>query len=402
MSEQNDTDQKRQVQIRALVREEIDAWWTSGRPLTALKLAESSSDGLEDRLRREWGIPPRAHTTAECSAADGDPAAESHEASNKWVKWTHSSSELAALRKKAIDDGTRIVVANDITACEVFPSRDSRGLQDGTIVFIEDDRTAGVDAAVKLLHELGVHLDIRASAVCECELRVAVDEHSRGTYIASVGAVGLEVQMLPKLDALGDHDVDSADKRVVRTERERPVSDLVDHHTHNSSPSVGGCGDHSVGEPGPAEGSTESSAGTEKSARTLPRPRDALRTAHVDVTERVDTYARVFLDAAAEWWRGEDQSDFTPAPMTPAVKFGIRAVLAEVEKERAPKPRQWDDLRFIPTEVERVYDKFGRVIVRDRYAAYGWVFPREKCGVALFEHMLADHAPYTEILGGAE
>ncbi|QOV97642.1 hypothetical protein [Rhodococcus pyridinivorans] len=91
---------------------------------------------------------------------------------------------------------------------------------------------------------------------------------------------------------------------------------------------------------------------------------DALRTAARNTKsrsgedERVDRYAQLFLDGAAEWWR-EDQADFTPAPMTPAVKFGIRAVLAEADKERPIMPRQWYDLRDLPTDVERVADRDG-------------------------------------------
>jgi hypothetical protein len=67
------------------------------------------------------------------------------------------------------------------------------------------------------------------------------------------------------------------------------------------------------------------------------------------------------------------------------------------QHEERTTPRGWDDLRYVPATVERVSDKFGRVIVRDRNALCGWVFPREKCGVALFEHMLTDRAPYMEI-----
>ncbi|TWH05510.1 hypothetical protein L618_008700000020 [Rhodococcus rhodochrous J45] len=135
---------------------------------------------------------------------------------------------------------------------------------------------------------------------------------------------------------------------------------------------------------------------------------DALRTAarnsksRSDEDERVDRYARVFLDGAAEWWR-EDQSDFTPIPMTPAVKAGIRAVLAEVEKERAPKPRQWNDLRFIPEDVTRVRstDVDGRdhVFVRGQ-ARHGWLW--HDTGAPASTMFMHSYAPYTEILGGAE
>lgn len=135
---------------------------------------------------------------------------------------------------------------------------------------------------------------------------------------------------------------------------------------------------------------------------------DALRTAarnsksRSDEDECVDRYARVFLDGAAEWWR-EDQYDFTPIPMTPAVKSGIRAVLAEVEREQAPKPRQWNDLRFVPEDVERVRatdtDGRERVLARGQ-ALHGWVWANT--GQVVWTDHCRSLAPYTEILGGAE
>lgn len=252
-----------------------------------------------------------------------------------------------------------------------------------------------------------------------------------------------------------------------------PDAAVDENAGHDSSPSVGGCGDHSVGESGPAEDSAESSAGTPATSaevrldwpgstakaalvsdaegnlyvaaktpvgmvgdeahefanlirhlsevaqlacglRVAPSTDDLCKARQPDMTwirgddhelgdeqaedERVDRYAQLFLDGAAEWWR-EEQSDFAPAPMTPAVKSGIRAVLAEIDKERPIVPRQWYDLRDLPADVDRVTDRDDQVYTRDPETALGWRI--DGC-VMLFTRTLNEFGPYTEILGGAE
>lgn len=55
-------------------------------------------------------------------------------------------------------------------------------------------------------------------------------------------------------------------------------------------------------------------------------------------------------------------------------------------------PRQWDDLRKVPDDVQEVLDRDGDKAVRDRARSYGWRWNGS--------YGWRSNGPYTEILGG--
>lgn len=147
----------------------------------------------------------------------------------------------------------------------------------------------------------------------------------------SVSALKRAESAFERRDGLDEERVGSTDVQVERAEVvvEPQSAELIDEslgdgqavgdvrelgQLHESSPTADGCGDHSVGE--------------------QEVPADVSRAAGTPTERLVDEYARVFLDGASEWWR-QDDPHFTPAPMTPAVKSGIRRVLAKFEAERS-------------------------------------------------------------------
>lgn len=120
--------------------------------------------------------------------------------------------------------------------------------------------------------------------------------------------------------------------------------------------------------------------------------------------ERVERYARVYeaawcefhgeSPAAESFWANEDRR------MGPdAIRAGIRAVLADIEKEEeALAERSWSDLRDAPISVVKVEDRDGDLYVRDDESGE-W---RRVCSDGKVISMPSQrsywgYAPYTEV-----
>jgi len=196
---------------------------------------------------------------------------------------------------------------------------------------------------------------------------------------------------------------------------------------HDASPSVGERSSSTVGDGQAADGSVDPSAADAASLVVTPqllrdvadwiRRRnngrdtdtsrglrgwaDDLEFEQID-DSRVEALAQIL-------WRqigtgvGDEWEGANPA-MQEMYRRGVRSVLGYLELEQhPPRPRQWDDLRFVPEDVERVRatdtDGRERVFARGR-ARHGWVWANT--GQAVWTGHMCSLAPYTEILGGAE
>ncbi|WP_157741793.1 hypothetical protein [Rhodococcus pyridinivorans] len=288
----SDTDQTEPItdkeMIRSLVRDEIEAWWTSGRSVDALKRAELKSGGLEARLRRDWGLPPRSRTLPGSSATDAESDQDRHARPSSRLgrrflvplpgepvdksRKARASSPLAR-RMRALADYRGAV--GDLTRhANNFDLFDSEGLL-AEWVASNAVRVVGLnETLVGLYSQIGLVVDqqpnVAAVGKVEQHERVVVsdamtvlvtdsshEDTRAGLEVA--GGVGDSVESFEQ--SVGDVvDVVSGVEFV-------PDAAVDENAGHETSPSVGGCGDHSVGETGPAEDSVESSAGTEQSSR---------------------------------------------------------------------------------------------------------------------------------------
>jgi hypothetical protein len=208
------------------------------------------------------------------------------------------------------------------------------------------------------------------------------------------------------------------------------VDDLPSHDgliAHDASPSVGERGSSTVGDGQAAEGSVEPSAADAASLVVTPqllrdvadwiRRRNNGRDTDTSRGLRGWAYDLEFEQADDErveelaqiLWRkigpGEvDGWEIAHPTLREMYRRGVRSVLGYLELEQhPPQPRQWNDLRFVPGEVERVRstDVDGRdhVFVRGR-ARHGWLW--HDTGAPVSTMFMHSYAPYTEILGGAE
>ncbi|UVT24940.1 hypothetical protein NXT08_22325 [Rhodococcus pyridinivorans] len=365
----SDTDQTEPItdkeMIRSLVRDEIEAWWTSGRSVDALKRAESKSSVLEDRLRQDWGLPPRSRTLPGSSAtaaksAQDRPTQYRHRLGRRFQvplpgeltgksRKTASSApvsrrlQVLADYQAAVDDLARHALNFDLF--------DREGLL-AEWVANNAARIVGLnETLVGLYGQIGLVVDQQPNVATVGEMehheRVVVSDamsvlvtdpsHQHpGPGVEVVGGVGDPVE--PFEQGVGDVvDVVSGVEFV-------PDTAVDENACHETSPSVGGCGDHSVGE------------------QEVPAADSPVAGTFTD--EVVDEYARVFLDGASEWWR-QDDPHCTPAPMTPAVTSGIRRVLERVEAERAVSALASDGM-----------DESGHVVWRSVAGANVYARPR--------------------------
>ncbi|WP_418344956.1 hypothetical protein [Rhodococcus pyridinivorans] len=355
------------------MREEIDAWWMSGRPLTALKLAESQFEG-RDGLDEDRSV------------GEAGPVEDSVESSTG----TEESPSTLPRPRDALRKAREVAAEWDAAGsllCEWFAGD-------------------GVQTQPKSSFLVQTRCDVVLPLIGRFVARVEFHDHGgrwgneqpdRGLTAATEGEEVAAAQRFEVQQDVNQVLTDCSRNGVGL----RPVVDRSPRFIrHESSPSVDEVGTSTVGDGQAAEGIDEALRSQRRRSPTgggVQVDDDELGDEQAD-DERVDRYAQLFLDGAAEWWR-EEQSDFTPAPMTPAVKSGIRAVLAEVDQERPIVPRQWYDLRDLPADVDRVADRDGQVYTRDPETNLGW---RIDGSAMMFTRTLNEFGPYTEILGGAE